>query len=135
MEREEPRLPDAGPQAQPEKVAAAPRVPVFSFRRRCAQLLGLAFLAGLLILCVTLYWRESIPVCDAQDLKNGGKRELFAGWAKPQVALLLSGQMHGYLQPCGCSEPQYGGLARRYNFLQSLKDRGWPVVLVDLGDL
>ena len=31
------------------------------------------------------------------------------------VALLLSGESHGYLQPCGCSEPQKGGLARRYN--------------------
>jgi hypothetical protein len=60
---------------------------------------------------------------------------LFPGWGKPDVALLVSGQQHGYLQPCGCSEPQYGGLTRRYNFLQTLKERGWPVVGVDLGDL
>jgi hypothetical protein len=39
------------------------------------------------------------------------------------------------LQPCGCSSPQYGGFERRFNFLQGLKDRGWPVVAVDLGDL
>ncbi len=64
---------------------------------------------------------------------------LFRDWPadrKPDVALLLSAQQQGYLQPCGCSRPQLGGLARRYNFLQTLlKDRGWPVVPVDLGDV
>jgi hypothetical protein len=60
---------------------------------------------------------------------------LFADWPKPDVVLVLSGQQHGYLQPCGCSEPQKGGLARRYNFVKSLKQRGWPVVLADLGDI
>jgi hypothetical protein len=60
---------------------------------------------------------------------------LFKGWSKPDLAIVLSGETHGYLQPCGCTRPQFGGLARRWNFLQSLKDRGWPVVCVDLGDL
>ncbi len=60
---------------------------------------------------------------------------LFPGWGRPDVALLVSGQQYGYLQPCGCSEPQYGGLTRRYNFLQTLKQRGWPVLGVDLGDI
>jgi hypothetical protein len=59
----------------------------------------------------------------------------FAGWGKPDVALLISGEMHGYLQPCGCSEPQYGGLVRRYNFLKLLEAKGWPVVAVDVGDI
>jgi hypothetical protein len=56
-------------------------------------------------------------------------------WKNPELVLVLSGEMHGYLLPCGCSDPQYGGLERRYNFIQSLKKRGWPVVAVDLGDL
>jgi hypothetical protein len=60
---------------------------------------------------------------------------LFQGWPKPDVAIVLSGQQHGYLQPCGCTRPQYGGLARRFNFSQTLRDRGWPVVAVDLGDV
>ena len=37
--------------------------------------------------------------------------------------------------PCGCSNPQVGGLERRYNFLQTLKAAGWPYVAVDLGDI
>jgi len=64
---------------------------------------------------------------------------LFRTWpAKqdPAVVLLLSGQQHGYLQPCGCSRPQLGGLERRYNFVHTvLQARGWPVVAVDAGDI
>jgi hypothetical protein len=57
-------------------------------------------------------------------------------WPKPDLAIVLSGEMHGYLQPCGCSDPQKGGLARRYNLMQTLtKGLGWNVVAGDLGDL
>src|SRR6266478_54825 len=63
---------------------------------------------------------------------------LFHDWPnrKPIFVLLLSGQQYGYLQPCGCSPIQYGGLERRFNLIQQLKkDRGWPIVAVDLGDI
>jgi hypothetical protein len=60
---------------------------------------------------------------------------LFHGWAKPDFVVLLSGQMHGYIQPCGCSDPQYGGLERRYNFVKAMEAVGWPVVAFDLGDV
>lgn len=79
-----------------------------------------------------------LPGCAPTPAPKTAPR-LFAGWPanrKPDVVLLLTGQQHGYLEPCGCSEPQFGGLPRRYNFLQSLtKERGWPVVAVDLGDV
>src|SRR5439155_3689384 len=64
--------------------------------------------------------------------------KLFRDWPtdkEPDVVLVLSGQGHGYMQPCGCSRPQLGGLERRYNLIQSLKQRNWPVVAVDLGDI
>jgi hypothetical protein len=59
----------------------------------------------------------------------------FADWEKPLVAIVLSGQMHGYNDPCGCSDPQYGGLTRRFNFIQSLKAKDWDVVGIDMGEL
>ena len=62
-------------------------------------------------------------------------QKYFIGWEKPDFVLCISGQTYGYLQPCGCSDPQYGGLARRYEFLNSLKQKGWQVVPVDLGDV
>ncbi|MCS6849555.1 MAG: hypothetical protein NZ700_00120 [Gemmataceae bacterium] len=63
---------------------------------------------------------------------------LFRDWpadVSPDVVLVISGEQHGYLQPCGCSKPQLGGLPRRWVFVQELKKRGWPVVAVDLGDI
>jgi hypothetical protein len=63
--------------------------------------------------------------------------EAFRGWGprKPDVVLLLSGEEHGYVMPCGCSDPQMGGLERRYNLLRLLKARGWQVAAVDLGNV
>ncbi|MDY3561333.1 multiheme c-type cytochrome [Gemmata sp. JC673] len=65
-------------------------------------------------------------------------KPLFADWPKdqkPDAALVLTGQTFGYLQPCGCSRPQTGGLERRAYFIDQLKKKGWPVAGVDLGDL
>ncbi len=68
--------------------------------------------------------------------KSSPERGPFAGWDKPDFVLLLSAQQHGYLLPCGCSSPQYGGLERRYNLLQEMrKERGWDVLPLDLGDI
>jgi hypothetical protein len=57
------------------------------------------------------------------------------GKRPPDLVLLLSGQEHGYLLPCGCSHPQVGGLERRYNLVRLLKQRGWKVAAVDVGDI
>jgi hypothetical protein len=59
----------------------------------------------------------------------------FAAWGRPDLVFLLTAQEHGYMLPCGCSEPQTGGLERRYNFLRLLKARGWDVVALDVGDV
>jgi hypothetical protein len=54
---------------------------------------------------------------------------------KPAAFLVLSGQMYGYLQPCGCSRPQVGGLERRFELVRDLCARGVPVSAADLGDI
>jgi hypothetical protein len=63
--------------------------------------------------------------------------KFFEGWAKPRLALVISGSQDGYLEPCGCAgiENQKGGLSRRYSFMQQLRARGWPVAAVDVGGL
>jgi hypothetical protein len=76
---------------------------------------------------------SGVPSSAARSL--GKSSRLFRDWPDPDVAIVLTGQEHGYLQPCGCSEPQKGGLARRFNFLKLLKGRKWPVVAADLGDV
>lgn len=71
------------------------------------------------------------------DTNSAKQEELFQGWPKPQIALVLSGRQNGYLEPCGCSglTNQKGGLARRFTFIDELRDKGWPVVPLDVGNL
>ena len=63
-------------------------------------------------------------------------QEIAKDWPKPQAVLFVSGQQHGYLEPCGCTglEKQKGGLIRRDTLITSLRDRGWQVVPVDVGN-
>lgn len=60
---------------------------------------------------------------------------IFEGWPQPRLALVITGQQQGYLEPCGCAglENQKGGLSRRQSMLDELNERGWPVVSVDVG--
>lgn len=59
-----------------------------------------------------------------------------ADWPAPAGALVLSGEQLGYLEPCGCSAGQLGGLLRRYRLIEQLKaERKWPLALADLGSL
>ena len=53
----------------------------------------------------------------------------------PAALLIVSGQQDGYLEPCGCSAEQIGGLLRRFDFIERVRKQNWPVSLVDLGGL
>lgn len=57
-------------------------------------------------------------------------------WPKPQAVLFLTGQQHGYIEPCGCTglENQKGGLNRRDTLMTQLRDRGWELVPMDVGN-
>ncbi len=66
--------------------------------------------------------------------RNG---RIFVDWPRPQVALMFSGEMNGFLEPCGCAglENQLGGLKRRHTLIKQLGDRGWPVAAFDMGGM
>ena len=61
---------------------------------------------------------------------------LAADWPMPQAVLFVSGQQHGYIEPCGCTglENQKGGLIRRDTLLKELRERGWEIIPVDVGN-
>ena len=64
--------------------------------------------------------------------------EVFPNWPKdrkPDFVIVISGQTYGYLQKCGCSDPQRGGLERRFNFLAGLNNLGIQTIPIDLGDI
>lgn len=114
--------------------SANSRVPV---RRTVLILLALTLPTG--------YWaaRCMMPEVTPKPKPSAGETTvggvpLFASWPKdqkPEVAIVITGQTFGYLSPCGCSRPQKGGLERRANFIKILRDKGWPIVAADLGDL
>ena len=65
--------------------------------------------------------------------RNGA---VFEEWAPPRLLLVITGQLDGYIEPCGCTgkENQKGGLSRRQNFLRAVAGANWPVLAVDLGN-
>src|SRR5262245_36325151 len=72
----------------------------------------------------------------ANEKSAPAKESKFADWPKPAVALVLTGQQIGYIEPGGCTglENQKGGRARRQTLIRQLADqRGWPVVPLDVG--
>src|SRR5262245_15998923 len=112
---------------------------------RLAPRFVLRFLAGSLAALVFLtawlaFFRQETdpPEVAAAPPTKAEPQVLFEKWPqdrKPDLVIVLTGQMYGYLQKCGCSSPQKGGLERRYNFIESLKARGWEVIGLDVGDV
>jgi nitrate/TMAO reductase-like tetraheme cytochrome c subunit len=94
-----------------------------------------------LVACVALVVPAAPPYAapnQKPDEVTIGGQLLFATWPKgpkPDAVIVVSGQTYGYLQPCGCSRPQTGGLERRAVFIEHLKAKGWPVAAVDVGDV
>ena len=43
----------------------------------------------------------------------------------------------GYIEPCGCAglDRMKGGMGRRCTFLQQLRKKGWPLVVLDVGGI
>jgi hypothetical protein len=74
------------------------------------------------------------------DPAQGGgastSQKLLANLRDPAAVLIVSGEQNGYLEPCGCSEGQLGGLLRRYDLVERLHNQNhWPTALIDLGSL
>ena len=61
--------------------------------------------------------------------------KLLAEWPTPAGAILFSGEQNGYIEPCGCSDDQLGGLRRRLILAEQLRRQGFPLVPLDLGGL
>ena len=67
--------------------------------------------------------------------RGGAESKLLANLGNPAAVLVITGEKDGYLEPCGCTEGQIGGLIRRYDFVERLRKQNWPMALIDLGSL
>ena len=81
--------------------------------------------------------KSSPPKPDEQtSTKANEPAPLLEGWTDPRAVLVFSGDEHGYLEPCGCSERQSGGFARRADLFEQLREeRGWSVSAFDVGGI
>lgn len=108
----------------------------------------LVLLAGCVLLVVTSCKKSSVessasapssPIAATEQLPLPALKKLLPGRAFPgdpvDLCILLSGQMYGYMQPCGCSRPQVGGLERRHELMNRLASHGYTISAADLGDL
>lgn len=67
--------------------------------------------------------------------KNAPGELKFLSWPKPAVAFVLTGEQHGYFEPCGCTANQLGGMTRRAGLVSKMKGLGWDVRGLDLGGI
>lgn len=93
--------------------------------------------AALALACIAAAPDRGVDVADSvvETLRqrNG---TIFKDWPTPQAVVVITGELDGYIEPCGCTgkENQKGGLSRRQNFLRALTSAGWPLVAVDVGN-
>ncbi len=51
------------------------------------------------------------------------------------IHVVFTGEENGYLEPCGCSEVQLGGLPKRHTMINHLRKNDKDLILLSLGDL
>ncbi|MFQ5786953.1 MAG: multiheme c-type cytochrome [Thermodesulfobacteriota bacterium] len=72
--------------------------------------------------------------CNSLCGKETGE-SLIKAPSEPAIHVIFTGEENGYLEPCGCSELQLGGLPKRQTLINNLmgKNKNW--ILLSLGDL
>lgn len=76
----------------------------------------------------------AVTAADEADARDTPADD-FRSWPAPAVALLVTGEMMGYFEPCGCSANQLGGMSRRAALHREVTEKGWTVRGLDLGSL
>ncbi|MYK18340.1 hypothetical protein F4055_09280, partial [Candidatus Poribacteria bacterium] len=94
---------------------------------------------------IYLQWAESQRLNQIQEVKQKarpvfGERletvlsELRSG-ESPSIIILYTGGTKSHLEPCGCYQEQSGGLPRRAYVVEQIRRQGFPVLLVDSGNI
>jgi hypothetical protein len=72
---------------------------------------------------------------DSAGSASAKPEKLLENWVNPAAVLVVSGEDDGYMEPCGCSAEQIGGLIRRSAFIDRLHNQKWPTAQIHLGGL
>ena len=90
-------------------------------------------------------WAESQRLKQIQEVKQQARTvfgdrletvlsELESG-APPSGVILYTGGTRSHLEPCGCYQEQSGGLPRRAYVVEQFRKHGFPILLVDAGNI
>ena len=92
-----------------------------------------------------LQWAESQRLSQIQEVKQqarpifGERLETVLSELKssesPSVIILYTGGTRSHLEPCGCYQEQSGGLPRRAYIVEQIREHGFPMILVDAGNI
>ena len=108
------------------------------------------FILLLLTIVVTLppfygRWAESQRLSRIREIKErarpvfGDRLETVFSELKntepPTVIILHTGNTKSHLEPCGCYQEQSGGLPRRAELVNRIREFGFPTLLVDAGNI
>ena len=63
---------------------------------------------------------DGTPPNQVRQVSETDRERLFQDWPKPKLAFAITGQQHGYIEPCGCTglANQKGGMARRHTLFK-----------------
>ena len=92
-----------------------------------------------------LQWAESQRLKQIREVKQqarpvfGERLETVLSELKdsepPSVVILCTGGTRSHLEPCGCYQEQSGGLPRRAYIVEQIREHGFPILLVDAGNI
>lgn len=100
-----------------------------------ASLIGSFLQSPIAILGFADTFQESSS--DGKSKESNAAAELVAGWEKPDLTLFVTGRLHGYIEPCGCTglTNQKGGLLRRHTCQKLLQAKGFDPISIDTGNM
>jgi hypothetical protein len=97
-------------------------------------LASVSLMLVLLAVCLPLSCKKAPPEPVTQPKSLPRMKPLLEGWSDPRAVLVFTGDEHGYMEPCGCSERQSGGFARRGDLLRQIREeRSWPATAFNVG--
>jgi hypothetical protein len=108
---------------------------IMPFLHRMLPAAGLAVAVALAAVAAVPERGADVPDAVVEKFRDRNGT-IFKEWPAPQAVLVVTGELDGYIEPCGCTgkENQKGGLSRRQNFLRAVEGAGWPLVAVDVGN-
>ncbi len=99
------------------------------------------------IMCVALQGADVIHGNDENSDINASAQVTIKSQAEPDfkikkikssksaINIIFTGEENGYLEPCGCSEKELGGLPKRHALINQLKKEYENWILLSIGDL